>query len=261
MYLVFDIGASNTRLAFSKDGRSFYDIKKYSTPKHYAKGLVLIREFVGGFSKVKGGAGGIAGSIDKKNQAIFKAPNLPDWSGRRFAGDLAKILRAKIAIENDTALAGLGEATHGPGKGKGIVAYVTVSTGINGALIIEGKLDPTAYGFEIGHQIIQDNKTLEYFVGGASLKRRYKKSPEEILASKQGKTVVDNLSIGLVNTILHWSPEILVLGGSQMNSIKILDIKKYVTKRLHIFPRLPEIKKAALGDKSGLVGALELLKN
>ena len=260
MYLVFDIGATHTRLAFSKSGKNFGEIKKFKTPKRYFQGLNLIKEFAANQGKIFSAAGGIAGSIDKKKDAIYKSPNLPDWSGGKLSRDLEQILKTKVVIENDTALAGLGEAVYGAGKGISIVAYVTVSTGINGALVVDKKLVPTAQGFEVGHQIIQDGKTLEFFVGGASILKQYKKTPEEVLKSQQGKQIVEFLATGLHNTILHWSPEVLVLGGSQMQTIKLADINKYLTSKLNIFPRVPEMKKAALGDRSGLVGALELLK-
>jgi glucokinase len=49
---------------------------------------------------------------------------------------------------------GLGEAVFGAGKGREIVVYMTISTGVGGARIVGGKIDASAMGFEPGHQII-----------------------------------------------------------------------------------------------------------
>ena len=42
-------------------------------------------------------------------------------------------------VDNDANVAGLAEALVGAGKDKSVVYYVTISTGIGGALIVDGK--------------------------------------------------------------------------------------------------------------------------
>jgi len=166
----------------------------------------------------------------------------------------------------------LGEATFGAGKGKGIVVYMTISTGIGGARIVDNNLDENAMGFEPGHQIINFQSKfhlkygapgdLESYASGSALQKRYKKMPSKITDKKIWKQVHQYLAYGLHNAIVFWSPDIIVLGGGLMNhtAIKISELQKNIKKTLKIFPKTPLIKKATLKDVGGLYGALCLLK-
>ncbi|MCH8048584.1 ROK family protein, partial [Patescibacteria group bacterium] len=61
----------------------------------------------------------------------------------------------------------------------------------------------------------------------------------------------------------HWSPDIVVLGGSMILGdpfIPLDVVKKYLQGILTVFPKQPTIEKAALGDSAGLYGALDLAK-
>ena len=71
------------------------------------------------------------------------------------------------------------------------------------------------------------------------------------------------LAYGLYNTVLHWSPDIIVLGGSMMKKIGIpIDtVKKHLREIFRIMPDVSKIEKATLGDFGGLWGALAYIKN
>ena len=70
-------------------------------------------------------------------------------------------------IANDTAVVGLGEAHRGAGIGYNIVTYITVSTGVGGTRIVDGRIDRRIYGFEPGHQTIDiDNSVWEGSASG-----------------------------------------------------------------------------------------------
>lgn len=67
------------------------------------------------------------------------------------------------------------------------------------------------------------------------------------------------LAYGLNNTILHWSPNVVVLGGAMIvgdPSIPIDATRAYLENILKVFPELPDIKKAELEDFGGLYGAM-----
>ena len=98
-------------------------------------------------------------------------------------------LSTKAYIANDTAIVGLGEAHAGAGKGSDIVVYITVSTGVGGARIVDGEIDRRAFGFEPGHQIIDiDNSIckkcksgqLEDMVSGTATQHRFGVKPYEV---------------------------------------------------------------------------------
>ena len=131
---------------------------------------------------------------------------------------------------------------------------------------MEGEIDKSAMGFEIGHQIIDVDlanqmHTLEYFVGAASLKKRYGMPAEDIRNPDALDEATKRFAIGIHNTILHWSPHVVVLGGGTIRSgsISVASVEKIVREILTIFPKSPSIKKASLGDLGGIYGALVFL--
>ena len=246
-----------------------------ATPDNFVEGMGMLRKLAlesagaKSFGKLKINAvsGGAAGSLDRKNGILFNPPNLSDWKGKPIRKAIATALGIgikKVFVENDTALVGLGEATSGAGKKYKIVAYITVSTGVNGIRVVDGALDRSAFGFEIGHQIVgaTERDTLESFVGAAALSQKYKMPASEIKDKKVWDEAHRRLAYGLHNMILHWSPDVIVMGGGQVRSgdISIERVARELKRIHHIFSQLPEIKKAALGDLGGLYGAIVFLR-
>jgi predicted NBD/HSP70 family sugar kinase len=75
--------------------------------------------------------------------------------------------------------------------------------------------------------------------------------------------LAEYLAQGLRNTILYWSPEVIVLGGSMIvgdPKIQIDAIRKYTVEVLDGFVACPFITMAALKDEAGLYGAMAYLK-
>lgn len=268
MYLLFDIGGTFTRVAISQNGKNIKKQKKVETPQNFGRGIRLIKnvadELACGASITAAG-GGIAGPLDKKKTRLVNSPNLPQWVNKAFKKELEKAIKTEVLLENDTALVGLGEATAGAGKNFNIVVYITISTGVNGVRIIDGTIDRNAMGFEIGHQIINHNRgipqTLEELISGEALTKRYGKLPSKITADLVWYGLIPWLVYGLNNVIVHWSPEVVVLGGSVATSFNpyLATIKKNLKKILTIYPVIPYIRMAKLKDSGGLYGALALL--
>ncbi|MCH8244762.1 ROK family protein [Patescibacteria group bacterium] len=276
MYLLFDIGGTKTRLAFSKDGKKFADSVTVQTPQKFEEGISVfantIQELTKG-EKIEKAAGAISGPLDKEHSMVINAPNLKGWNNKPLQKELEKILSAPVVLENDAALVGLGEAVYGAGKGYDIVAYITVSTGVGGARIVSGKIDASSMGFEPGHQFIdagaglcpscEEPKALESYVSGSGVKAQYDKEPYEIDDPAVFEKLAEMLAYGLNNTIVHWSPDVVVLGESMITgdpAISLKSIQKHVSKILTIFPTPPIIVKATLEDVGGLHGALSLLQ-
>lgn len=251
MYLIFDIGATKMRVAVSTDGETFTAPKVLPSPED---GSVLVESFVNaahellGEEKPKAVCGGITSKhYDVKNE-------------------LAKIFDCPVYFENDAALAALGEAQAGAGRGKNIVAYLTISTGVGGARVTNGRIDPSMNGFEPGSQIFNidnEQKTLEQLVSGRSLVKRFGKSPKEISDPVVWDELAKFLAYGIHNTTAHWSPEVVVLGGSMIlgdPSIDLDTVGKYFRGIPSVFPNLPGLALAELGDFNGLHGALHFLQ-
>lgn len=260
MYLLFDIGGTNLRLAVSDDGKTIGQHKLIPTPPDIENGLQSLKQIgdkLAGDKKIQGLSGGIAVVFDKDKNISIKSTHLQGWVNHNIKENLEKMFGVSVKLENDTAVYGLGEAVFGAGKGSPIVCVLTIGTGVGGVRIVNGKIDEKAFGFEPGHQIIEiDGKDcqcggkghLETYVAGSYIGR-----------DADWDQVAKYLAVGLNNTIVHWSPDVVVLGGAVMKSVSLEKVKAYLEKDLTIFPKLPEIVSAKLGDKGGLYGALAML--
>jgi glucokinase len=275
MYLVFDIGGSKIRLAASNDKKIFGETKVINTPKDFEEGVALIKKTVYdllGNVRLDGAAGGVAGVLDKTKSELSRAPHLEGWAWKPLKEKLEEALLCPVRLENDSAVVGLGEACDGNGKGQKIVAYLTVSTGVGGARIVDGKIDENSIGFEPGHQIIDPygpvclacgvKGHLEAFVSGYQVALTYKMPAYEIADKTVWEDLSKYLAIGVNNLLVHWSPDIVIIGGSMMKQvgIPIERVREHIKEIFKIFPTIPPIELASLGDLGGLYGGLALLR-
>ncbi len=273
MDFLFDVGGTKMRFASSFDGENLHEVKVYKTPPNFDDGMKIFKDFIDktdSSSTENSVCCGIAGVLDKDKKMLIASPNLPGWIVKPIKERLVEMTHAKVFLENDADVGGLAEAVKGAGRGYSIVSYLTVGTGVGGVRIVDQKIDRSTFGFEPGHQFIDADgslfangkkghpTTLEDAVSGTALKLRFNKAPEEITDSSVWSEVERHLAIGIANTIVHWSPEVVVLGGGVMrvDQISVERIAKNIRDIVKIFPQLPEIKKGILGDEVGLYGAL-----
>lgn len=272
MYLVFDIGGTNMRIGISSNGQTIVQSKMVPSPENFEQGIQILKQAadtLSGGEKFEKIAGGIAGPLDKEKTMLVASAHLTGWVQKPIKSELEKVFGCQVHLENDAFIEGLGEAINGSGVGKNIVAYITVGTGVGGVRIVEGRIDKNALGFEPGHQItIPDGNSctcggkghLETYVGGSYLQKIYGKKGEDITDPQIWDEISKYLSIGLTNVTVHWSPDIIILGGSVSKSIPLEKVEGYLKQYLTVFPQAPQLAKATLGDDAGLYGALELLK-
>ncbi len=97
-----------------------------------------------------------AGAIDSRKGLITVSPNLPGWRDVPIRDIVKSKYEVTAFLVNDASAAALGEHRFGAGKGVNNLIYLTVSTGIGGGIIIDGKLytGPSGSAGEIGHMII-----------------------------------------------------------------------------------------------------------
>lgn len=276
-YFLFDIGGTKMRIALSKDGETFADPRILDTPKDFNTAISVLKanafELSGG-ELIDAAAGDIAGVFSRDRSTLLRAPHLPGWNGKNVKYAIETALSTRAFLANDAAIVGLGEAVYGAGKGYEIVAYITVSTGIGGVRIVSGAIDASAMGFEPGHQIIDaggalhlstvagEGIDLEGYISGSAITERYGKNPYEIIDEKFWDEMARLLAYGLNNTIVHWAPDVVVIGGSMMKEIgiPIERVKAHLQGILRIYPELPHILHSELGDIGGLYGALAYIK-
>jgi predicted NBD/HSP70 family sugar kinase len=273
-YVLFDVGGTKTRVAVSEDLQRFSDPITFKTPEVCADG---VKEIVAAVKKLtsaplRGVAGGIRGQLNDSKTTIVYDQLLSGWVDEPLVAMLKKKLNTEVYLENDAALAGVGEVAFGAGKDLDIVVYHTVSTGVGGAKIEHGRIDDFRTGFEPGHQILDIDHTilgegveptLENLVSGRALEARLGIKPVEI---PQNDAIWGQLAYylahGLRNSILFWSPDAIILGGSMIVGtprIKLDDIIKYTNEVVGEVTDVPLIREAALGDFAGLYGAMALL--
>ena len=104
------------------------------------------------------GAMGISapGPLDPELGIMYSPPNLPGWAKVPLADRLSAALNLPAVLERDTIVALLAEWRHGAAKGAEHAVYVTVSTGIGGAMVVGGRLvrGPDQMAGEVGHLTI-----------------------------------------------------------------------------------------------------------
>ncbi len=96
------------------------------------------------------------GPLDPWRGIVRAPPNLAGWHDVPVAAHLADALGLPTFLERDTNVAVLAEWRYGAARGVRSTIYITVSTGIGGGIISEGRpligVDGTAG--EIGHHVI-----------------------------------------------------------------------------------------------------------
>lgn len=261
--VAFDIGGTSMRVALITE-EGIGEVKKIPTPEDPKEGIAALASLMHDVAgpEIGAAAGGFPSVVEKG--IVRGVTNLPKWERFTFSRELSDALEsATVLLQNDADMAALGEAMYGAGKGKKIVAYLGIGTGVGGGRIVEGTIDVGACDVEPGHQIVDcaGMRTLESFVSGRAFEKRFGVHPKDApRAGYEEMTTV--LAVGIHNTILHWSPEVLVLGGSMVvgiNGYNIESIGKALQSIPDKVPLMPPIVLAELKDSAGLFGARALL--
>jgi glucokinase len=254
--------------------------------------------------EVAGVGASVPGPVDTSLGVVSFAPNL-EWVNYPVAARLSAALDGvPVIIDQDGNCGGLGEAAFGAGVGYSHQVYVTIGTGIGGAVIVDGLVDR---GFrdaagEVGHMTILpggphcrcgNNGCLEALASGPAIARRGRQlliqqqapflqaltsgdstqvTAQLVIAAAadgdaQCQLVLDDvvmyLGIGLANVAQLLNPQAIILGGGVMQQGEGLRERIDQRMRSHLFPVQREgllLKLALLGDRSGLWGALQLVK-
>ena len=268
MYFLFDVGGTNIRMCLIEDLSKALDINqvtKIPTPQTFEEGMGIIKNYLeqnNAIGKLQKAIGGTTGVLDSTKSKLVNALNLQGWINKPLKEELNKITQTEIDLYNDSTLAALGEAAVGKGKDFNIVVYITISTGLGGSRIINKTIEKSTFNYEPGHQIINvdgEIKYLEDLVSGRGLLKKYGKKAEEITDPEIWKEIENYVAVGLNNILVHWSPDVVVIGGAVGKSLNVENIKSNLKKVMRIYPELPEILISDLRH-NGIQGALFLLK-
>lgn len=269
MYVTIDIGGTNTRIAHSEDLQNLSEIERFPTPEDFTTLKYKINSYIEKLNGVKAVSVGVAGIIDRTNKIIVKCPHIPYLKAVPIL-QLITLPSFEVYLENDATLACLAEATRGSAQNFENVAYITISTGVGGALISNKKIPPQRFNHEPGHHVINMDETFVYkeklsgtwegYSSGTAFGLRIGKSPADIDDPKVWADYGEILAYGLHNIHLLWQPDVIVLGGSLSRRWNLFGqslMDKFNTMdELHV----PEVKISKFGDENGLIGGLELIR-
>ena len=119
----------------------------------------------------------VPGLVDRETKRVTFSTQIPEHENVDFLGELEKVIKLKIYVENDANAAAYGEYLFGAGRGSENLFYVTIGKGIGGAFILNGKLWRGASGFagEFGYIAVNsDGMRLEEVASSANIIRRTK---------------------------------------------------------------------------------------
>ncbi|MHB0876188.1 MAG: ROK family protein [Anaerolineae bacterium] len=157
-----DLGGTQIRVAISDNSGHFEARIARQTPPEGGQATMLalkaaIREGIAqGGGKVDAIAIVAPGPLDPRRGIVVNAPNVPGWSNVPLSAILREEFSTPVLLGNDASLAALGEQWFGAAKGHNDVIYLTISTGIGGGAICDGKLLIGAHGYaaELGHNSV-----------------------------------------------------------------------------------------------------------
>ena len=246
--------------------------------------------------KISGIGIGTPGIIDNTQRIILGgAENIKGWENLNLADIIEKEFNLPVFLANDANAMALGETLYGAGRGCENIVFLTIGTGIGGAIIIDGKLF-SGYdnrGGELGHvPFIADGKQcacgsigcFEAYASTSALINWFREQTKDadkkhfqeeingeliVRLYKEGDPVAKNcmekhcdfVGHGIGGFINIFSPELVIIGGgiSEAGEFYIEKIRtsafRYAMADCAINTK---IVAAELGNKAGYIGAASL---
>lgn len=275
--LGFDLGGTQVRAALVRDGqvlkRAALRTDVSGGPRAVLQQLhALTAEITQESATGKPQAIGIAtpGPLDTVAGVIDHIPTLPGWDNFPLRDRLSDQFHLPAIVENDGIAAAYGEWRYGAGQGTANMVFVTVSTGIGGGVIADGRLLHGRRGMaaHIGHlRMAFDGPVcscggiacFEAFAAGTALGKRAKalarddpaswlgilarREPVESRHVVQGARAGDApcldllqdearlLGLGFTSLAHIFSPERIVMGGGVSQAFDLLGETIHATIR------------------------------
>ncbi|MEE9553282.1 MAG: ROK family protein [candidate division Zixibacteria bacterium] len=272
-----DLGRDKVRANLLTSGRKLTDLAK-------KRGYRLAGIGVGSPGTVKYPEGLITAS----------SPNIPGWIGTNI-GKLFSEFTVPVRGDNDANCMGLAESKFGVGKGSKLGFYLTIGTGIGGALVVGGSLvrGATFAAGEFGHTVFKyggkkyktgQRGPLEAYVAAPALvkyarsaAKKHKRSileknydnltthtifdafnsgdPAAIEAITENARMIGTAIGSVVNLI---NPEIVVIGGGvSEGGARYIELIRNSAKSFAFDSATKglKIKAARFGNEAGWIGA------
>jgi len=296
--IAVDLGATNIRVAeISRDGIIG---KKISTltpvtpkvPEDITDSIIGMVRAVTGRKEIceLGGIGiSAAGPVNSRRGIVLNPPNIP-LPEIPLAGPLSEEFGLPVRLINDCPAGALGEMYFGDGERCKNFVYITISTGIGGGVVTNGKmlLGRNGNAAEIGHFHVDNyynavcgcgctghweaycsGRHMPDFFLNWCLKNNlevtgdWTRSPSGIFdAIKAGYPGIDNFieefsrinARGISDVIVAYDPSRIILDGSVILNNSELLIPRF-SRYIDRFLPLPEIRISRLNGLAPLLGA------
>lgn len=290
-----DLGGTELRAAAMDEAGVVLSHAQVPTAAHAGPAAViaqmqtLVEEVGAGLTPIGIGIGS-PGPLDAEAGLVIHAPMLSGWRDVPLARLMAARTGLPTVIENDANVAALAEWRFGAGQGARHLVYVTVSTGIGGGIIIDGRLLRGYRGMagEIGHMAMTEAPIpcacgglgcFEALASGSALGRRAQEagllgdapvsapvSAREVAAmAAQGHPLARALmrdearylGLGFTNLLHLYAPEVIVVGGGLSACLPAMagDIQAVIEARAMPAFRAVPVLAAGLGARAGVIGA------
>src|SRR5215204_3909382 len=307
-YLALALDVGGTKLAagvVASDGRVLSDL---SIPSHVDQGpeamiarhLELGREAViaAGVGWADIAAVGIAcgGPLDLVAGVIQSPPSLPGWDDVPIVEMVSTAFDRPTVVDNDATAGAIAEWCYGAGRTRKVrsLVYLTISTGIGGGLVLDGRVYRGAAGNagELGHLTIDRlgrlcgcgrRGCLEAYASGTNIARRAAEAMAageasslagrpaptardvaeaarmgDPLASRIWQETTDMLGSAVANILDVFNPDLVVLGGGVTRAGDLLLLPVRAAGLEQAMPparRSADVVLAELGDRLGVVSA------
>lgn len=222
------------------------------------------------------------GPLDHHRGIVHVAPNIPGFTNVRLADELSAALDGvPVFLDRDTVIAAIGEGMAGAAKGERDYVFITVSTGVGGAIVSGGRMirGATNTAGELGHWPVAlegppcgcgSHGCVESFAGGRNLALQYgvRDAGEVFRAAQAGderaralvaraEAALASLAVGLVNGL---NPKVIVVGGGialHQAEHAIEPMRRAIRERAFAVPAaVVSVVPAALGRDVGMLGAV-----
>lgn len=275
--LAIDIGGTKTSAAIIAD-----DAIVESTIRPSAKDATTIQASIydqvatlSGLDTARVCGIGFGGQFDFTNQQVIRSVHVPGWDGFRLTEWAERQFAIPTIADNDANVGALGEVTAGAGCEASIAVYLTISTGIGGAIVTDHTLQHGTHSLaaEFGHLTLDPsgpqcgcglNGCAERLLSGLWLRRDHGADPETLFTDEQfARTYAERLATLLRQITMVVDPDCFILGGGIGASAPDLAQRTQAAlgQQLRSWNRAtPEVRTAALGRNSVLIGAAHLAK-
>lgn len=209
----------------------------------------------------------------------------PGWANTDVVSPLRAALGVPVRLDTDVNAAALGEWRRGAGEGLGTFAYMTVGTGIgvgavvNGGLV-HGLLHPEFGHIRVPHDPVRDpfagscpfhGDCLEGLASGEAMRRRWGRPAEHLDDPSVWELEAEYIALAVTTLTYALSPERIVVGGGVAKHPALLAaVRARLLTLVAGYPGAPVpvgpaavdeyVTGPSLGDRSGVVGAVELAR-